>query len=398
MPRVILGDCLDELRKLPDDSVHCSVTSPPYWGLRDYGVEGQLGQEKTPEEFVEKLVTIFREVRRVLRGDGTLWLNLGDSYSAHAGKTHGYKDGRRNRAERKTAGVPDGIRAKNLIGVPWRVAFALQADGWYLRSDIIWHKTNSMPESVKDRPSRSHEYVFLLTKSDRYFYDFQAVREPISQKSLSVYTTPQKGDGSGSTGEKMNAWIESNGGRYYPDSRNKRTVWPIATRSYKGAHFATFPPKLIEPCILAGTSDHGCCAGCGSPWQSVYTKTRIATRPGANTKVSGDNQVEGNRDPLRHVTHYSLDRWEPTCKCKTADGHPLGCVPATVLDPFNGSGTTGAVAIQNGRDYIGIELNPEYIELTNQRLAEAAATSTVPARTRRPRYRPSTRQTLFEFA
>lgn len=212
------------MRAMPDKSIHCCVTSPPYFGLRDYGVDGQIGLEPTPEEFVQALVGVFREVRRVLRDDGTLWLNLGDSYARSPAKG-GSGPGGKNRewygenyGQARGAEIPEGLKPKDLIGIPWRVAFALQADGWYLRQDIIWNKPNSMPESVRDRCTKAHEYVFLLSKSPRYYFDTEAMKEPAS-------------DGS---------------------SRNRRSVWSVSTKPFRGAHFATFPPDLIEPCILAG--------------------------------------------------------------------------------------------------------------------------------------------------
>ncbi len=221
MYHVLLGDCIASMRGLPDQSVNMCVTSPPYFGLRDYGHDGQIGLEATPDAFVARLVDVFREVRRVLRDDGTLWLNLGDSY---------WKD-------------------KNLLGIPWRVAFALQADGWYLRQDIIWHKPNPMPESVRDRCTKAHEYLFLLSKSDRYFFDAEAIKEPAAESSLSrLAQNVEAQTGSSRVPGKTNGTMRAVGG----DMRNRRSVWTVTTKPFKGAHFATFPPDLIEPCILAG--------------------------------------------------------------------------------------------------------------------------------------------------
>ena len=226
--RILQGDSLEVLQDLPDGLVNTCVTSPPYWGLRDYGVDGQLGAEPSPEEYVERMVTIFREVRRVLRNDGTLWLNLGDSYvgTGHKGQHRDpkYAQGRNGQARALNNKV-DGLKPKNLVGIPWRVAFALQADGWYLRSDIIWHKPNAMPESVKDRPTKAHEYIFLLTKNPHYYYDADAVREETNTRSSR--------------------------------KRNRRSVWTVPTRPFKGAHFAVFPPDLIEPCILSSAPEGG---------------------------------------------------------------------------------------------------------------------------------------------
>ena len=224
---IMLGDALEQLKTLPDGSVHCCVTSPPYYGLRDYGVAGQIGLEETPEAYVAKLVDVFREVRRVLRDDGTLWVNLGDSYAAGGGTG---KPGPNATVGNTLSGcqyralTPVGLASKNLLGIPWRVAFALQADGWILRQDIIWHKPNPMPESVKDRCTKAHEYLFLLAKKPRYWFDANAIREPQKESSLK---------------------------RLLPGA-NRRSVWSICPRPYKGAHFAVFPPALVEPCIKAG--------------------------------------------------------------------------------------------------------------------------------------------------
>jgi DNA modification methylase len=250
---VLLGDCIASMRGLPDQSVNMCVTSPPYFGLRDYGHDGQIGLEATPDAFVARLVEVFREVRRVLRDDGTLWLNLGDSYSTESkwggstsGKAaagiHGAGGGGRTKVRH---GIPD----KNLLGIPWRVAFALQADGWYLRQDIIWHKPNPMPESVRDRCTKAHEYLFLLSKSDRYFFDGDAIKEPAAESSLSrLAQNIEAQAGSTRVPGKTNGTMKAVGG----DMRNRRSVWTVTTKPFKGAHFATFPPDLIEPCILAG--------------------------------------------------------------------------------------------------------------------------------------------------
>jgi DNA modification methylase len=258
MTTILTGNCLDILPTLPADSVQCCVTSPPYFGLRDYGNDEQIGLESTPEAFVAKLVEVFREVRRVLREDGTLWLNLGDSYSTHAaGKCHdpmktsglaGVKtqDVARSLKANQEAYRNSALPEKNLIGIPWRVAFALQADGWYLRQDIIWHKPNPMPESVTDRCTKAHEYIFLLTKSARYFYDAEAVKEKSSGCA----------GGKFGTGGKEVGRLRQDAGRERPEdngTRNRHSVWTVATQPFSGAHFAAFPPDLIKPCIMAGT-------------------------------------------------------------------------------------------------------------------------------------------------
>ena len=248
--KIILGDCIEGMRTLANESVHCVVTSPPYFGLRDYGVDGQIGLEESPEEYVAKMVEVFREVRRILRNDGTLWLNLGDSYngaSVNRSGSNGYDDGRTNRDKRFSAGGIDGLKPKDLIGIPWRVAFALQSDGWWLRQDIIWHKPNPMPESVTDRCTKAHEYIFLLSKSERYYYDHEAIKVPVKQD----WGTRDRSNGkyhNEGTGLQPHSGLEES-----YETANKRSVWTVATKPYAEAHFATYPTKLIEPCILAGS-------------------------------------------------------------------------------------------------------------------------------------------------
>lgn len=262
--RIITGDCRDVLKTLPAKSVHCCVTSPPYFGLRDYGVDGQIGLEPTPDEFVAELVAVFREVRRVLRDNGTLWLNLGDSYNAarnggHAGGAKQASLARHDGITRSGANVP-GLKPKDLIGIPWRVAFALQADGFYLRQDIIWSKPNCMPESVTDRCTKSHEYIFLLSKSARYYFDADAIAEPaIHGGRVVAYDGTQK-NCEAAEDPKMRTRIA--GDRTVGETRNKRSVWTVATQPYRDAHFATFPPALIEPCILAGCPEGGTVLDC----------------------------------------------------------------------------------------------------------------------------------------
>lgn len=302
---ILVGDAVEQLRKLDDKSVHCCVTSPPYWGLRDYGVDGQLGLEKTPDGYVEGLVKVFREVRRVLKDNGTLWLNLGDCYATGAGAARspgGKHFGKQNKVidsgsyakSQPNRMKIEGLKPKDLVGIPWRVAFALQADGWWLRSEIIWNKPNCLPESVKDRPTKAHETIFLLAKSRMYYYDSDAIREPHKEDSLRrtkrkfVYKHKPPGQ------EKHTLTPD---GFCHPKGKNKRSVWTVGTKPFKGAHFATFPPDLIEPCVLAGC--------------------------------------------------------------------PVG---GTVLDPFLGSGTTGVVAAKHNRKFIGIELNPKYAGMASGRI------------------------------
>lgn len=304
-------------------SVQMCVTSPPYFGLRDYGHPDQIGLEQTPDEYIANMVEVFRRVRDVLTDDGTLWLNIGDSYNA-AGRTgHGTRVGFKQGTNRASAEGADncrpnveGLKPKDLIGIPWMLAFALRADGWFLRQDIIWHKPNPMPESVRDRCTKAHEYVFLLSKSDRYFFDSEAMREPAVKGAAGsefhtgktgahqmgrASTKPRKQNSTNDSfvpGATAHGGLHREGSDREPETRNRRSVWTVATRPYKGAHFAAFPPALIEPCILAGS------------------------RPGD-----------------------------------------------LVLDPFMGSGTTAQVAVQHGRRAIGCELNPAHIDLIHQRLA-----------------------------
>lgn len=334
--RFLCGDSLEILRTIESESAQTCVTSPPYWGLRDYGVSGQMGLERTPDEYVQNMVSVFKEVRRVLKDDGTLWLNLGDSYSG-SGKG-AYADGtvrlsEKSKKQKTHQGTTWGsfkktesqLKPKDLVGIPWRVAFALQADGWYLRQDIIWHKPNPMPESVRDRCTKAHEYIFLLSKKAKYFFDSEAILEPAIEVQRAGRTrarggtplTAMKKDRTNSGGftpryrGSGNKERKSRPGQFklnrgdqcgsipwnFKPVRNKRSVWTITTRPLKGAHFATFPPDLIEPCVLAGS------------------------RPGD-----------------------------------------------TVLDPFFGAGTTGLVAKKHGRNFIGIELNAEYVEIAKKRI------------------------------
>jgi DNA modification methylase len=318
---VRIGDCRDILKEIPDSSVNCCVTSPPYFGLRDFGHEKQIGLEASPEEYVQELVEVFGEVRRVLRDDGTLWLNLGDSYANNGpGGCQGKNGQRANR--RFTAHVPahkgEGLKPKDLIGIPWRVAFALQADGWYLRQDIIWHKPNPMPESVKDRCTKAHEYIFLMSKSSRYYFNQEAILEPCSPATHARLSQKTLEEQAGSTrafgGTKHNGPMKaacrkfdlSKGNKnnqsfdaamaIMPENRNKRSVWTVTTQPFKGSHFATFPLALVEPCIMAGCPEGG-----------------------------------------------------------------------IALDPFGGSGTVGEFCRHNNRNAILIELNPEYAGLIKER-------------------------------
>ena len=312
--RIMVGDAISRLRELPDGVVRTCVTSPPYWGLRDYGNDGQLGLEPTPQEFVEKLCQVFDEVRRVLADDGTLWVNLGDTYASTSGMkqnspqrdtsgglVNNRRDSRGQQSWTKGTTVRVekrfDVKPKELVGIPWRFAFAMQDRGWYLRQDIIWAKPNPMPESVTDRCTKSHEYVFLLTKNPTYYFDHEAIKEPAIHAGNVVKAYKS---GKNQTEQKFRDTATGGHDISVGETRNKRSVWTVNTKGYKEAHFAVYPPELITPCVLAGSA------------------------PGE-----------------------------------------------TVLDPFSGSGTTGEVALRNGREYIGIELNPDYAELSERRITEA---------------------------
>lgn len=365
--RILNCDVMHGLAQLADQSVHCVVTSPPYWGLRDYGIPGQIGLEPTPDAFVARLVDVFREVKRVLRDDGTLWLNLGDTYAA-GGMGAGSGKQLTNRGTAvgghmdKPRKAPEGLKPKDLVGIPWRVALALQADGWYLRSDIIWAKPNPMPESVTDRPTKSHEYVFLLTKAERYFYDAEAIKEPAVSDHASgngfkrdARLTYQNADGTPRGNDKQ--WVDVGG------NRNKRSVWSIATISYPDAHFATFPPDLPELCVKAGTSQKGCCVACGAPYARVLEVESRPNAPACNGKYDGNGKHRTIAGGVWNDARNRIDMgWQPGCEC-AADMRPC-----TVLDPFSGAGTTALVADRLQRDAIGIELNPEYSALSSRRL------------------------------
>ena len=396
------GHVLTLLKAMPESSVQCVVTSPPYWGLRSYKTEpqvwgdkwrGELGLEPSPELFVQHLVEVFREVRRVLHPSGTLWLNLGDSY---AGSAQGWGHGKQYAGPKQSTNrgslnqpltgakvgydrppnyisscQPNGLKPKDLCGMPWRVAFALQADGWWLRSDIIWHKPNPMPESVTDRPTKAHEYLFLLAKSPCYYFDQEAVREPhqdmhglerfkkggISRPDYIPHTQGWHGGG-----------MKHKNRNYHPSGRNLRTVWTIPTQAFPGSHFATFPEKLVEPCLRAGTSEKGCCATCGAPWkrklERVNQSASVAGPKSAAKREQGlatafSGYADGSTGPS-----FRTVGWPPTCL------HGDKSISCTVLDPFCGSGTTGVVALKLGRSFIGLELQPEYVRMARQRIGE----------------------------
>ena len=261
MNRILLGDSIDTLKTLSGRSADCCVTSPPYYGLRDYGADGQIGLEKTPEAYIQRLVEVFREVRRVLRDDGTLWVNIGDSYAAN--RSYQVADNRPTDVGNHMAmRVPLGCKPKDLIGIPWMLAFALRADGWHLRQDIIWHKPNAMPESVKDRCTKSHEHIFLLSKSSKYYFDGDSIKEPSEGRTKGAASSFKRGDSKRGLSICPNSPMPTHRPNRPPvfydgEYRNRRSVWTVAVKPYKGAHFATFPPGLVLPCILAGSREGG---------------------------------------------------------------------------------------------------------------------------------------------
>lgn len=379
---IVCGDA----RHLPlaDESVHCVVTSPPYYRQRDYGVAGQLGLEKTPDEYVAALVAVGREVRRVLRADGTFWLNLGDSY-AGSGKRHtatGTTEGAKQATNvgSLTGIVTSGGKPKDLLGMPWRVAFALQADGWWLRSAIIWAKGLSycasysgsvMPESVRDRPTSAHEYLFLLARAPGYYYDGEAVAED------SVYPDDDRKARSAAGQKRMPSERVAGvrpGAALYP-RRHLRDVWAINPEHYAGAHYAVMPTALVEPCIRAGTSERGCCPRCGAPWSRVTSSSGKTSRDALHERgasayaTSALRNAQGLDYTGGHTANIRLVEttgWEPTCDC--------GCepVPCVVLDPFSGAGTTGLVASRLGRRYVGVDLSRGYCAMARVRIAADA--------------------------
>jgi DNA modification methylase len=364
--RIYNMDCLEGLKQLPNNSINCCVTSPPYWGLRDYGVEGQLGLESTPEEYVENMVKVFREVKRVLRDDGTLWLNLGDSYAMKFGGGKGRKSGTTKSAvdeiEKPPREIPPGLKPKDLVGIPWMVAFALRADGWYLRQDIIWHKPNAMPESVKDRCTKAHEYIFLLAKSAQYYYDNEAIKEKaVSGTDVGILRSKKQAMcNHPSILKRQKENIDS---RTAGDgNRNKRSVWTVTTKPFKEAHFAVFPPDLIRPCILAGTSPHAC-EICGAPWERVVEREPMEIkRSGRGVALGKYGKTAASGTMTKPATSVTTG-WQPTCTCQNE-----GKGRCIVLDPFMGSGTTGMVAAMYQRNFIGFELNSEYCKMAEKRI------------------------------
>ena len=452
------GNVTDVLDQMEEKSVHCIVTSPPYYGLRNYdlpptvwggqkncphywsessqpttklGMSGNtngisknyinpgkiyapsdvplrgmqclecdawlgcLGLEPSIKMFVEHIVYIFRKAWRVLRDDGTLWLNLGDSYAGSGKRTQEHANPGLSKSAKRDAVnlpnyLPEGVKRKDLMGMPWRVALALQDDGWYLRSDIIWQKLNAFPESVKDRPSKSHEYIFLLTKKEKYFYDRDAIRQPLALSSVKRLEEKSFWDQVGGDtdyevdGMSSRKTLE-NFKKAYDDEKelgaNKRTVWPISSGSKRLPHYATFPPQMVEPCVLAGTSEHGVCNQCGAPYRretkqkssTMNLRVRDAKKGISEFKTGFDGKVNATEDEIENYTEETVitttkgkTNWLVDCKCSE------GVIPATVMDIFSGSGTTGLVALRYNRSYVGIELSQKYIDISRKRIINDA--------------------------
>lgn len=457
MYRILQGDVIEQLRAQPANSVHCVITSPPYWGLRRYGESSdEIGREPTLAAYVTHMVEVFREFRRVLRPDGVLFINIGDSY-ANDTKWGGATGGKHVAGLHGDTGVGrerrhSGLKPKDRCLIPQRLIIALQDDGWWVRDEIIWHKPNGMPFSGTDRTTPAHEPIYMLTKSARYFYDHIAIQEPAKASSierLGQNINAQAGSARANGGEKSNGAMKAVqfGGSKYRDGHtksgnewnpsraysfkrttkeadvpeqqarqhredrdntlynitaNKRSVWTVATGAFSEAHFATFPPDLIEPMVLAGTSERGCCPTCGAPFRRVIDRTFI---PQGDVSLDKGMRGAGDQKPMdetngwqnfpRGTTDARTAGWYPTCRCTGTpplrdlpddDGdaelginssrekalsaaRDLPAVPCIVMDPFNGAGTTGLVALQHGRRYLGIELYPEYVEMTHRRLA-----------------------------
>lgn len=364
---IFIGDALSWLQRLPSESVHCIVTSPPYYGLRDYGVDGQLGLEATPDAYIDNMVAVFRAARRVLRADGTLWLNIGDTYSSGSYPSPKHASDNIGNVSRRNIA---GLGSKQLLMIPHRLAIALQADGWWVRSDIVWAKPNPMPESVTDRPTKSKEYVFLLSKSERYYYDADAIREGYSKE----YTTPASFGGFGNRKETKYSSIGNfaQGENSTPNpelGRNKRDVWTIPTKGFKEAHFATMPTELAETCIKAGCPAT-VCTECGAGYVAVVEATGGTIGKGwtdhSADLVIGMNGAGGSLSVRKDENGNPYTRhhkgYEPACNCNAATDSGI------VLDPFGGAGTTAIAAIHLGRKYQLIELSIEYAGMAQQRI------------------------------
>jgi DNA modification methylase len=384
--RMYTGDAIEVLATLPEKSVHMAVTSPPYFGLRSYLPAGhpdkarEGGTQETPQEYVSWLVEVMRGVWRVLRDDGTVWLNLGDSYAATFTSGGGAQGEKWEQAAAQTVGpqggkwspAPKGWKPKDLLMIPARVAIALCDDGWYLRQELIWDKPSCMPESVRDRCTRSHEMLYMLTKKPRYFYDAEAIAESLTTGEKENYPARARVTGRGN--QKRDGYFglaqQDLGGGYPPSpngKRNARSVWRISPKPYAGSHYATFPPELPEKCIKAGTSERGVCSECGAPYVRVVEKTQEQAnghkgsyfdRGKTGGRDGGDRTQAGERFESRTVG------WEPGCACS----HDAPVIPATVLDPFSGAGTTLMVARKLGRRGVGIDLDERNVKLLEERL------------------------------
>lgn len=384
MPITILhGDCRDTLKTIAAGTVQCCVTSPPYWGLRSYlrkdhpDKAREIGQEKTPEAYVETMVQVFREVRRCLHESGVVFLNVGDSYAGSGRGTPGHNaignqierqgfngDDDPHGARKNKTDAPPGHKAKDLCLIPWMLAIALKADGWYLRSVICWHKKSCMPESVTDRPTNSWEPIFLLAKSQRYFYDSEAVKEPytesVGKDRVGAPWIEDAPEGTRNDGGRMRSDFYKNGGR------NQRNVWTLGPEPYSEAHFATFPTEIPRRAILAGTSAKGRCPKCYAPWERIVEKknngfTDRTFRSPHDVQTEGMTNGTGKTTLAQEIQTTTIG-WQPTCKCGVD-----AVVPCTVLDPFGGSGTTGSVATDLGRNAILCELNDAYLPLIQKR-------------------------------
>ena len=360
--RLMYGrDNRESLRELPPSSVHCCITSPPYHGLRDYGAEGQIGLEGSPDEYVAALVDVFREVKRVLRPDGTLWLNLGDNY-AQCEFSH-LVDGVTSRSY--------GMKEKDLVGIPWRVAFALREDGWYFRSACPWIKRNVMPLPLRDRPTSAVEYMFLFAHPDSkgvYYYDIDGTRTVTDAGDAGRNRRDSDWFFEGLQHTVYEAQHVLQGGETLMHSdEGEPQAFVVNPRGYTGSHFATFPHALVEPCVRAGTSAHGVCPSCGTPWSRIRVETERASGSRAVPTEGGwgrTNTHLGITVPNRKRTPIST-QWEAGCKC---GGEP---VPSTVLDPFSGAATVGAVALRQNRHYIGLDVNPAFMEVAEARIMQA---------------------------
>lgn len=381
--QVLHGDCRDTLKQIPAGSVQCCVTSPPYWGLRSYLPKDhpdkarEIGSEPTPEAFIETMVTVFREVKRCLHDTGTVFLNLGDSYNGYMANQRGTGLETERQQSREYVEPGFGLRdkvlkSKDLCLIPWRVAIALQQDGWWVRSVICWHKKSCMPESVTDRPTNSWEPIFLLAKSARYFYDAEAVKEKDSGQGGAAMDFKRTTKDDVIPNQSAAQHRMDRDSTQATGQRNQRNVWSLGPEPYSEAHFATFPTEIPRRAILAGTSARGCCPKCFAPWERVVAKTDQPDQSAkgsrfdagkTGTRDGGDRTQEGDRFLNRTVG------WKPGCECKpnggeTGDYAPIQC---TVLDPFGGSGTTGAVALELGRNVILCELNDKYLPLIDKR-------------------------------